>query len=258
MSGKTVTGQVKAAGEQIASTTRTGARTVAGQTTAQGRRVSKSASGEATKLLDDAIGAVDSSAVDERPGPAAPTSSGRRPSSSSGPASSTSRAAPPQQGSADQGAPPPRLTASVSTRSRIPQILGRTFSDPGTFAPSSLFSGSALRRTCPGWDSNPHRTDFEAVASANWATGALDVPRLAVPPSAHLGGRRLNHPVRGGQRLRHPGPRHYRSVAVCSRGRTSTVALMLAFTFPGQGSQRPGMGRPWIDHESWGARRGGE
>lgn len=26
---------------------------------------------------------------------------------------------------------------------------------------------------------------------------------------------------------------------------------MLAFTFPGQGSQKPGMGEPWRDHESW-------
>jgi [acyl-carrier-protein] S-malonyltransferase len=26
---------------------------------------------------------------------------------------------------------------------------------------------------------------------------------------------------------------------------------MIVFTFPGQGSQRPGMGAPWIDHPSW-------
>lgn len=26
---------------------------------------------------------------------------------------------------------------------------------------------------------------------------------------------------------------------------------MPAFTFPGQGSQRPGMGRPWVEHPSW-------
>ena len=29
------------------------------------------------------------------------------------------------------------------------------------------------------------------------------------------------------------------------------VALVLVFTFPGQGSQRAGMGEPWVDHPSW-------
>lgn len=29
------------------------------------------------------------------------------------------------------------------------------------------------------------------------------------------------------------------------------MADMLAFTFPGQGSQKPGMGQPWVDHPSW-------
>src|SRR5947208_202125 len=27
--------------------------------------------------------------------------------------------------------------------------------------------------------------------------------------------------------------------------------MTIAFTFPGQGSQKPGMGAPWVDHESW-------
>ncbi|MCP5032817.1 MAG: ACP S-malonyltransferase, partial [Actinomycetia bacterium] len=27
--------------------------------------------------------------------------------------------------------------------------------------------------------------------------------------------------------------------------------MMIAFTFPGQGSQTPGMGEAWIDHPSW-------
>ncbi len=29
------------------------------------------------------------------------------------------------------------------------------------------------------------------------------------------------------------------------------TSVMIAFTFPGQGSQKPGMGQPWADHPSW-------
>ncbi len=59
VSGKTVTGQARAAGEQVVDTARTSAKTVAGQASAQGRKVSESAAGEAEKLLDDAIDAVE-------------------------------------------------------------------------------------------------------------------------------------------------------------------------------------------------------
>ena len=41
------------------------------------------------------------------------------------------------------------------------------------------------RAACPDWDSNPDRTDFEAVASANWATGAC-MSRLAAAVSGTL------------------------------------------------------------------------
>src|SRR3712207_6480774 len=35
------------------------------------------------------------------------------------------------------------------------------------------------------------------------------------------------------------------------RVRAEESRVMLAFTFPGQGSQCPGMGRPWVAHPSW-------
>ena len=59
VSGKTVTGQARAAADDVATTARTGAKTVAGQAAAQGKKVSTSASDEATKVVDTAIDAVD-------------------------------------------------------------------------------------------------------------------------------------------------------------------------------------------------------
>lgn len=89
ISGKTVTGQARAAGTDVvgnartgvrevvgqaqratgtvARSARTGARTVAGQADAQGKKLSAAATGEATRLLDSAI-----DAVDETPGSGKP------------------------------------------------------------------------------------------------------------------------------------------------------------------------------------------
>ena len=37
----------------------------------------------------------------------------------------------------------------------------------------------------------------------------------------------------------------------CSRGTPLGSDLMIAFTYPGQGSQHSEMGTPWLDHPSW-------
>ena len=58
-SGKTVTGQARAAVGDVATTVATGAKTVSGQAAAQGRKVSSSAARETTKVVDSAIDAFD-------------------------------------------------------------------------------------------------------------------------------------------------------------------------------------------------------
>ena len=82
-SSKTVTGQARAAGEQLVTTLTNGIKTVAGQAVAQSKKVSEAAEAEVTGLVDPAIDAVE----DGRRAPARRTSSGPRPSSSSGPRS---------------------------------------------------------------------------------------------------------------------------------------------------------------------------
>jgi hypothetical protein len=58
-SGKTVAGQARAAAEDVVTTVRTGVNTVAGQASAQGQQVTKAAETQATKLVDQAIDAVE-------------------------------------------------------------------------------------------------------------------------------------------------------------------------------------------------------
>lgn len=41
------------------------------------------------------------------------------------------------------------------------------------------------KRKCPGWDSNPHCTDFEAVSSTNWDTGASPLCYMHQPMPSH-------------------------------------------------------------------------
>ena len=58
-SSKTVTGQARAAGEQLVATFTNGIKTVAGQTVAQSKKVSDAAETEVTGLVDSAIDAVE-------------------------------------------------------------------------------------------------------------------------------------------------------------------------------------------------------
>jgi hypothetical protein len=62
-----VAGQAQAAGTRVAKSARTGARTVSGQANAQGRRLSATAQRETTELLDSAIDAVDDTPGSGRP-----------------------------------------------------------------------------------------------------------------------------------------------------------------------------------------------
>lgn len=77
-SGKTVTGQARAAAQDVVSSVRTGAATVGGQATAQGRKVAQTAGSKATELVDDAIDAVEDDvddaidAVEDSPGSGTP------------------------------------------------------------------------------------------------------------------------------------------------------------------------------------------
>lgn len=59
ISGRTVTGQTRAAGTELVATAARNAKQVVGQAKAQGRRVASSATEEVTDVIDAAIDAVD-------------------------------------------------------------------------------------------------------------------------------------------------------------------------------------------------------
>ena len=64
---KTVAGQATKAASDVAASTRAGARTVSGQSKAQGKKVSRAATARATKVVDSAI-----DAIEDKPGTGKP------------------------------------------------------------------------------------------------------------------------------------------------------------------------------------------
>jgi hypothetical protein len=67
ISGRTVTGQTRAAGTDVVATAKRNANQVVGQAKAQGRRVSASAERETTDVIDAAIDAVEETPRRNRP-----------------------------------------------------------------------------------------------------------------------------------------------------------------------------------------------
>lgn len=76
ISGRTVTGQTRAAGTEVLATAKRNANQVVGQTRAQSRRLATTARRETTDVIDAAINAVDTAdladAVDSTPGSGRP------------------------------------------------------------------------------------------------------------------------------------------------------------------------------------------
>lgn len=69
-------------------------------------------------------------------------------------------------------------------------------------------SRDCLKRKCPGWDSNPHCTDFEAVSSTDWDTGASPEARSRNHDKepAYTATPTFFNSCEGGTRLQHSRP----------------------------------------------------